>query len=205
MGHSVSWRVHASKIMTTEPAACSVPHTIIKVSPTVKQQANRVSNLGATMKNDVLDVLMYIFERFQDQEYVVIEEASKLADELTEVGFSDVEIDSALQWIDGLVELRENSGPAADDESKAVFTNRLYTDAECDVLNLAARGYLYHLESLGVLDSESREAVIERLLALEIHDVDLEQLKWVTMMVLFNLPGRESACAWFENLDYHIH
>ena len=78
------------------------------------------------MKNDVLDVLMYIFERFQDQEYVVIEEATKLASELTEVGFSDVEIDSALEWIDGLVELRESADKDPDEVSTPIFSNRLF-------------------------------------------------------------------------------
>ncbi|NVJ50350.1 MAG: DUF494 domain-containing protein [Gammaproteobacteria bacterium] len=157
------------------------------------------------MKNDVLDVLMYIFERFQDQEYVVIEEANKLSDELTEVGFTDSEISSALTWIDGLVELRESTANSTSDKPAAQFSNRLYSEHECRVLGLTARGFLYHLEIIGVLDFESREAVIERLMALDIEQVDIEQLKWVTMMVLFNLPGRESACAWFENLDDHIH
>jgi Smg protein len=42
-------------------------------------------------------------------------------------------------------------------------------------------------------------------MALNMQEVDLEQVKWITMMVLFNLPGRESACAWFENTNDRIH
>ncbi len=157
------------------------------------------------MKNDVLDVLMYIFERFQDQEYVVIDEASTLASELTEVGFSDVEIDSALDWIDGLMDMREQVQQASDSAVTPTFSNRIFCDQECQVLSQRSRGFLYHLEQQGVLDSVSREMVIERTMALNMSDVDLEQVKWITMMVLFNLPGRESACAWFENLEDRIH
>ena len=157
------------------------------------------------MKNAVLDVLMYIFERFQDQEYVVIEEATKLASELTEVGFSDVEIDSALEWIDGLVELRESADKDPDEVSTPIFSNRLFCEPECKAISLKARGFIYHMEHLGVLDATTRELVIERIMALNMDNVDVEQVKWITMMVLFNLPGRESACAWFENMDDHIH
>jgi Smg protein len=157
------------------------------------------------MKNDVLDVLMYIFEQFQDQEYVVIDEANKLATELTEVGFSDVEIDSALDWIDGLVDLREQAQTATGEPVTPSFSNRIFSDQECQVLSQRSRGFLYHLEQQGVLDPTSREIVIERTLALNMLEVDIEQVKWITMMVLFNLPGRESACAWFENSDHQIH
>ncbi len=156
------------------------------------------------MKNDVLDVLMYIFERFQDQEYVVIEEAKKLATELTEVGFNDSEIHSALDWIDGLMDVRAQ----VDEQSSELQTTssiRIFDEMECYALTLEARGFIYHLEQLGVLDPVSRELVIERIMALEIGSVDLEQVKWITMMVLFNLPGRESACAWFENIDDYLH
>ena len=31
-------------------------------------------------------------------------------------------------------------------------------------------------------------------------EIDLDQLKWVVLMVLFNQPGRESAYAWMEDL-----
>jgi Smg protein len=156
------------------------------------------------MKNDVLDVLMYIFEQFQDQEYVVIDEANTLASELTEVGFSDVEIDSALDWIDGLVDLREQA-QESDVVTSPSFSNRIFSQQECQVLSQRSRGFLYHLEQQGVLDAISREIVIERTMALNMQEVDLEQVKWITMMVLFNLPGRESACAWFENTNDRIH
>jgi Smg protein len=37
-------------------------------------------------------------------------------------------------------------------------------------------------------------------MALEDDDIDLDQLKWVVLMVLFNQPGHESAYAWMEDL-----
>jgi Smg protein len=44
--------------------------------------------------------------------------------------------------------------------------------------------------------------VVERVLALEEDEIDLEQLKWVVLMVLFYQPGREVAYAWMEDLVF---
>ena len=37
-------------------------------------------------------------------------------------------------------------------------------------------------------------------MALGDDEIDLDQLKWVVLMVLFNQPGRESAYAWMEDM-----
>jgi len=35
--------------------------------------------------------------------------------------------------------------------------------------------------------------------------INLDDLKWVIMMVLFNLPGKQEAAVWLENIDNHFH
>ena len=50
-----------------------------------------------------------------------------------------------------------------------------------------------------MLDSITRELVIDRIDALEGAEIDLEQLKWVVLMVLFNRPGKEAVFAWMED------
>jgi len=42
--------------------------------------------------------------------------------------------------------------------------------------------------------------VIDRVMALETETIDLQQLKWVVLMVLFNRPGKEAAFAWMEEI-----
>ncbi len=155
------------------------------------------------MKPGVLDVLLYIFERFQDDEYVPVEKAQQLVDELEEVGFQSIEIDSALSWLDGLVETgSDNFAPAPSLKSNT----RIFHPYEEHYLSVECRGFLYFLEQVGVLDAHSREAVIDRVLALETaKQVDMDQLKWVVTMVLFNLPGRQGAAVWLENMDACIH
>ena len=55
------------------------------------------------------------------------------------------------------------------------------------------------LEQSGVLDAERRELVLDRVMALDANEVDLDDLKWVILMVLFDTPGLEAAYAWMES------
>ena len=55
---------------------------------------------------------------------------------------------------------------------------------------------------MGVLDHSARELVVDRIMALDEDEVDMEHLKWVVLMVLFNQPGREEAYAWMEDLVF---
>ena len=53
-----------------------------------------------------------------------------------------------------------------------------------------------------MLNCDTREIVIERLMELDSPEIELDDLKWVVMMVLFNLPGGENACHQMEELMF---
>ena len=52
--------------------------------------------------------------------------------------------------------------------------------------------------TVGDLDADQRELVLDRAMALDQDELDLDDLKWVVLMVLFNQPGSEAAYAWME-------
>jgi len=145
------------------------------------------------MKETVLDVLMYLFESFVDSEDDPEPNRNELRGELERAGFGDREIDSALDWLDGL---------NATDVAVNSAATRIYDRGELERLDSAARGYLLHLEQIGILPPPQRELVIDRLLALDSEDIDVEQIKWVVMMVLFSQPGHEHAYAQMEDLVF---
>ncbi|MGA0734298.1 MAG: DUF494 domain-containing protein [Steroidobacteraceae bacterium] len=106
----------------------------------------------------------------------------------------------ALDWLADLAcerdrpELRD-TGPRA---------LRIYTDAERTHLPAECRGYLFELERTGILSAQQREIVIERLLALDGTELDVDQLKWVVLMVLSSQPGQELACSRMEDLVFDL-
>jgi Smg protein len=149
------------------------------------------------MKETVLDVLMYLFESFVDSEDEPEPNRNELREELVRAGFGDREIDRALEWLDGL-----NFAEAAPAQSARPVSIRIYDGAELERFDAISRGYLLHLEQVGILPPAQRELVIDRLLALESDEVDVEQIKWVVMMVLFSQPGNEQAYAQMEDLVF---
>lgn len=150
------------------------------------------------MKENVLDVLMYLFETYIDAEEEPEPDQNELRDELTRAGFGDSEIDRALNWLDGLTD----SQGSLIYNRQTVHGTRIFNDFELDRLDVACRGFITYLEQIGILTSVQREILVDRLLALESPDIDVEQIKWVVLMVLFSQPGQETAYARMEDLVF---
>ena len=58
------------------------------------------------------------------------------------------------------------------------------------------------LEQIRVVNSVTREMVMDRLAALDKPYISLDDLKWVVLMVLFNVPGSEEAYEQMEDLIF---
>ena len=69
-------------------------------------------------------------------------------------------------------------------------------------LDVGSRGFITYLEQIGILSPHQREILIDRLLALETPDINVEQIKWVVLMILFSQPGQELAYARMEDLVF---
>lgn len=150
------------------------------------------------MKENVLDVLMYLFETFIDAEEDPEPDQNELRDELSRAGFGDTEIDRALDWLDGLAE--NHDGLVYNPQTE--HGTRIYNEVEQSRLDAGSRGFITYLEQIGILSPPQREILIDRLLALETPDIDVEQIKWVVLMVLFSQPGQELAYARMEDLVF---
>lgn len=150
------------------------------------------------MKENVLDVLMYLFETYVDTDEEPEADQNELRDELSRAGFTDSEVDRALDWLDGLTDHQE-SIPFHAQTSHGL---RVYNDFEQERLDAACRGYIAYLEQIGILSPQQREILVDRLLALESADIDVDQIKWVVLMVLFSQPGQELAYARMEDLVF---
>lgn len=148
------------------------------------------------MKENVLDVLMYLFENYMYDEPEDDPDRAELQTSLLDAGFGHGEIDKAFNWLDELADLRD----LPDFRTRSDGPVRVYLDAEAQRMTTDCRGFLTFLEHAGILDSTRRELVIDRVMALESDDdVDLDDLKWIVLMVLFTQPGQEANYAWMEN------
>lgn len=149
----------------------------------------------------MFEVLMYLFETYIHADVDAMVDQEELADELTQAGFNKEEILKALAWLERLAELQETEATPACARS-APDSFRIYTPEELYKLDTEGRGFLLFLEQIKVLDAESREIVIDRVMELDSPVIELDDLKWVVLMVLFNMPGGESAYHQLEDLIF---
>ncbi|MDP6437659.1 MAG: DUF494 domain-containing protein [Gammaproteobacteria bacterium] len=150
------------------------------------------------MNESVLDVLMYLFENFSDQEYEHAPDQMVLREELLQAGFGELEVDRALDWLEELA--ATEAEPFANNPAKRSV--RMFSTRELARLDTECRGYVVYLEQIGILSPVQRELVLDRLMALDSVDIDVEQVKWVVLMVLFSQPGQEDAFARMEDLVF---
>ena len=151
------------------------------------------------MKENMLDVLMYLFENYMNDEIEFSTDEDALRSELLDAGFHKAEISKAFDWLEGLAHRQSDTTQPVPRNTSSL---RIYTDKEREKLDLESRGFLLFLEQMNVLDHSTRELVIDRVMALDNDEIDLDQLKWVILMVLFNQPGHEAAFAWMEDLVF---
>jgi len=149
------------------------------------------------MKENVLDVLLYLFQNFMEGDIEVDPDRDYIEDQLLGAGFEQYEIDKAFVWLDDLASSQEQQ---QGNIKKHSF--RLFSDEELRKLDLECRGFLLYLENMGVLTTDTRELVIERIMALDSDDFDIERLKWVLLMVLFNQPEQNINYELIENMVF---
>jgi Smg protein len=149
------------------------------------------------MKESVLDVLMYLFETYIGDEIEPEPDRNILREELERAGFNNRTIEHALVWLDGLDSVNGDDHAAPNDRSIRVFNRR-----EQARLDIECRGYIIYLEQIGILSATQRELVLDRIWALGSRDIDIEDIKWVVLMVLFTQPGQEAAYARMEDLVF---
>jgi Smg protein len=147
------------------------------------------------MKEDMFEVLMYLFENHMRSDCKLHLMEDLLMAELEKVGFNSATIDKALNWLEGLITVQENIDIGSTSNSL-----RIYNYSEIHRLNSEIRGFLLFLEQKGILNTVTRELVIDRLMAIEDQEIGLHHVKWVILLVLFNQPNEEVALACMETL-----
>lgn len=154
------------------------------------------------MNENLIDVLIYIYENYMDSEQSVPVDQITLEEELLQAGFKEGEVNKAFNWLD---ELAWRQGSLVEYGAAAVANRsmRIFSAQEQQKMDLEIQGMLLNLEQMGILDPMSRELVIERCMAIETEELTSDDVKWVVLLVLLNQPGQENAFALMEELVYN--
>lgn len=152
------------------------------------------------MQHNVYDVLMYIVGYYmkQDLNLVSVNQWS-LARELAAVGFEIDAVQKAFSWLASLTEENQLEMKQIERENHSV---RVYATIECERLSLESRGFLMLLEQHNMITPTIRERIIDRALALGIKCIQVDQLKWVILMVLFNQNDSVEIMDWIKDFIF---
>jgi len=149
------------------------------------------------MKENIFDVLMYLFENYMEDEIEMLPDSDVIRTELQEAGFESCEVNKAFDWLDSLSLQRAIKPTVA-----PAF--RIFCTQEIEKLDLECRDLIMFLEQNGILNSANREIVIDRAMALENEEISMEKLKWIVLMVLLSQPEEEIAFSRMEDIVYNL-
>ena len=99
------------------------------------------------MTGSVLDILIYVFDRYMLDEVPEVPEREHLARDLERAGFAQANVERALDWLADLAGERDRSTLAL--EQAAALRVRIFSDGELARLSTECRGLPVTLERLG--------------------------------------------------------
>ncbi len=154
------------------------------------------------IKQSVVDVLMFLFERYLDEEELnetrrVTDKRDSILLRLEEMGFHNKDINQAFDWLEDLADIPDNQQISPLKET----SSRIYSEQEKKLIGIESIGFLHFLEQTNILTPVTRELILDRVAALG-HPLDAEQLKWIIMIVLHARPGEEDTLALLESFIF---
>lgn len=148
----------------------------------------------------MFDILVYLYETYYRPD--ACPDAAALAKKLSAVGFEEDEISEALDWLTVLADTTNEltKQPQQDTQNSQESQGfRVYAAREISALGTGAMGFIQYLESAGLLNSQQREIVIERAMAINEIPVPLDKLKVIVLMMLWS-QGKEPDMLMFDEL-----
>ena len=143
----------------------------------------------------MFDLLVYVFENYLSSSNK-IDDLSKMTTELEEAGFEYKEIEFAIDWFATLKVLSEKINGVKIDQS--ALKSRIYSKREYEKVNNEGIGFLIFLEKATILTPSEREIILDRAMAVNQSEINLDELKWIVMMTLWHF-GRESEYLFVED------
>lgn len=152
----------------------------------------------------MFDVLLYLFENFiSEYPHALPEEPAKLVDVLSDAGFQDIEINKAFMWLKALPSSLEKSPASLENTSLSIqkpTSFRVFNPEEYARLGHYNLGFLLRLEQYSLIDSFIRELILDRLLALESFQIDIEKIKWVILIIAYHQYQDKAQLMFIEEL-----
>lgn len=147
----------------------------------------------------MFEIIMYLFESYIQIDQTIELDTQEVTDELMQEGFQKSEIAKALAWLDNLANMHKQE-PQSRATPEHKNSHRIYNKQEQHQISLECRNYIHYLEEAKILNTHTREMVIDCIMSLDSSEMILEDVKWLILMVLFNDPKSDDAFLQLESM-----
>ena len=151
--------------------------------------------MNQNIKEDFLDILLYLFEYYSEDPVRESDTSFVIRDHLIDAGFQDAAIDHAMDW----VEIFKNPKEDMMLHTPSTSSVRILSDDEKNLLDVECQNYISRLEKFGLLTPEKRELLIDKLTSIGFEPMDLEVVKALSILMLFQEPSVEVRLHAYEN------
>ena len=151
--------------------------------------------MNQNLKEDFLDILLYLFEYYSEDPVRESDTSFVIRDHLIDAGFQDAAIDHAMD----LVEIFKNPKEVMMLHTPSNSSVRILSDDEKNLLDVECQNYISRLEKFGLLTPEKRELLIDKLTSIGFEPMDLEVVKALSILMLFQEPSVEVKLHAYEN------
>lgn len=142
------------------------------------------------MNDPVAEVLVVIVQQLRAYMRGDKHALEDLADWLDSGDLDPGTVNSAFQFVLQLIE-PYCSGLYVEKGSRRKVNNRILDRAERELVSREAYGHLLHLRDRGALDDRELELVLNQIVGTRSEPVDLDEVKRIINVVLFNSPDGE--------------
>lgn len=146
----------------------------------------------------MFEVLVYLFENYFEAN--IRPDQNTLVRELFAAGFEEDDISRAFDWFSAFEAMTREAGEGGAESQMAGF--RVFAEAELAKIDGAGLSFLLFLEQAGVIDATQRELVIDRAMALPDDEVSLDQIKWITLISMWD-QGKVSDYLFVEDAVFN--
>lgn len=146
------------------------------------------------MKQNIVEVIAYLLEVATSHpdaaEDYLASDHTVIKQKLEDAGFGKEVVANAFDWLKELIEQQCWYASSSDINTSDMRTMRVFTPDESIRIGIEVRNFILSLEEAGILDTKMREIVINQLMQLNQHKIELLDAKWVVLLVLISRSNK---------------
>lgn len=142
------------------------------------------------MQERIVEIIIYFITELKQNKQISDIDFSVLQQR----GYSDSEINLALSWLVESLDHSAKTGSSFAQNNDKAF--RILNDVEKELFNAEAWGTIVEMHTLGILNNETIEAIIERSQYMGVKSLSVDQIKYFVSSLLASNSAKNAGNKW---------